>query len=137
MQEDTKRGNEGAVITETQKKPSEDEVLNVFYFPLSLPYFMIADNSPLHGKIVLLFVKNEMLGFFYALSGDVNLWCIEISIRGAHCRISLHQGDNCQIKKNEFFPLAKKVSPPTSTSQPPVLFKALPLRTLPIQRCPY
>ncbi|XP_040207149.1 EH domain-binding protein 1 isoform X4 [Rana temporaria] len=28
MQEDTKRGNEGAVITETQKKPSEDEVLN-------------------------------------------------------------------------------------------------------------
>ncbi|KAM4042328.1 EH domain-binding protein 1 isoform 3-T3 [Anomaloglossus baeobatrachus] len=28
MQEDTKKGNEGAVITETQKKPSEDEVLN-------------------------------------------------------------------------------------------------------------
>ncbi|CAJ0951262.1 unnamed protein product [Ranitomeya imitator] len=28
MQEDTKRGNEGAAITETQKKPSEDEVLN-------------------------------------------------------------------------------------------------------------
>ncbi|KAM8946358.1 EH domain-binding protein 1 isoform 4-T4 [Pelodytes ibericus] len=28
MQDDTKRGNEGAVITETQKKPSEDEVLN-------------------------------------------------------------------------------------------------------------
>ncbi|XP_068088442.1 EH domain-binding protein 1 isoform X3 [Hyperolius riggenbachi] len=28
MQEDTKRGNEAAVITETQKKPSEDEVLN-------------------------------------------------------------------------------------------------------------
>ncbi|XP_053317372.1 EH domain-binding protein 1 isoform X2 [Spea bombifrons] len=28
MQEDTKRGNEGAVITETQRKPSEDEVLN-------------------------------------------------------------------------------------------------------------
>ncbi|KAM4694082.1 EH domain-binding protein 1 isoform 2-T2 [Discoglossus pictus] len=28
MQEDTKRGNEEAMITETQKKPSEDEVLN-------------------------------------------------------------------------------------------------------------
>ncbi|KAM3931495.1 EH domain-binding protein 1 isoform 2-T2 [Leptodactylus fuscus] len=28
MQEDTKRGNEGAMITEPQKKPSEDEVLN-------------------------------------------------------------------------------------------------------------
>lgn len=28
MQEDTRRGHEGAVITETQKKPSEDEVLN-------------------------------------------------------------------------------------------------------------
>nr|DBA27049.1 TPA: hypothetical protein GDO54_011230 [Pyxicephalus adspersus] len=28
MQEDTQRGSEGVVITETQKKPSEDEVLN-------------------------------------------------------------------------------------------------------------
>ncbi|KAM9317038.1 EH domain-binding protein 1 [Gastrophryne carolinensis] len=28
MQDDAKRGNEGAVITETQKKPLEDEVLN-------------------------------------------------------------------------------------------------------------
>lgn len=75
MQEDTKRGNEGAVITETQKKPSEDELLNVFYFFLLLSCFMIADNSQLHGKIVLSFVKKEMLEFVFP-SGDVNLWCI-------------------------------------------------------------
>lgn len=31
IQEDTKRGNEEkAAITETQRKPSEDEVLNVY-----------------------------------------------------------------------------------------------------------
>lgn len=59
MQEDTRRGNEGAVITETQKKPSEDEVLNVFHSLLLLSCLMIADNSQLHGKIVLSFKKKK------------------------------------------------------------------------------